>query len=541
MKPSLEILTMPRTAYSLIRWSDGAQREGHSQERQETFAERWCREHDVRLDDSRSMILDGQSAFRGHHRQPGARKVRALADFLDAIRRGEVVQGSILIMENLDRLSREEIDEAWENFRGILKAGVDVVTQSPERHYTKESLRDLCSIFEVKFIMYRAHEESLLKSKRCRAAWVKKKQEAATSRRPVSKKCPAWLELGAGRYRLLVERVRIVKRMIAWSLQEGYGSIRIATLLSREKVPCFGWNGVWTPTYVRVILKSRALYGAYEPGYREFETGRKKKTGELVEGYYPPLISREQWEALQDARAARKRKCGRPDHDETNLFTSFIHDARTRERMHIRECVRRGKKYVYLSVYRGHDRTNVNYFPLRNGIVRALGELRPEDILPTGQEADDRLCRIGEPSIEKGIVETRRRHRETEKALRILEQEAQTNRTKSLGVCQSALSLLDTPEHRRTARSRIRQLVEAIYLHVQPVGKRKIVHVQIYFRGGRRKYLVVLPADLPPGIRPRNLGACDFRAGDIGDEFSRRWPDANTNGLNQRSWRMSVR
>ena len=125
-------MEMPKVGYSLVRWSDPTQRKGHSQERQDDFATRWCQSHSIRLDDSMHMILDGQSAFRGHHRQHSTKKLRPLADFLEAIRTGRITKGSILILENIDRLSREEIDEAWELFRSILKADVDVVTETPE-------------------------------------------------------------------------------------------------------------------------------------------------------------------------------------------------------------------------------------------------------------------------------------------------------------------------------------------------------------------------------------------------------------------------
>ena len=52
-----------QVAYSLIRYSDPQQRQGHSNERQDGFADRWCAANNARLDTDLSMLLNGQSGF----------------------------------------------------------------------------------------------------------------------------------------------------------------------------------------------------------------------------------------------------------------------------------------------------------------------------------------------------------------------------------------------------------------------------------------------------------------------------------------------
>ncbi|EGJ88532.1 hypothetical protein SF434370_1370 [Shigella flexneri 4343-70] len=64
----------------------------------------------------------GKSAFSGKHLKGG------LGDFLTAIEKGLVKAGDTLLIESLDRLSRQDIDIASELLRRILRAGVDVVT-----------------------------------------------------------------------------------------------------------------------------------------------------------------------------------------------------------------------------------------------------------------------------------------------------------------------------------------------------------------------------------------------------------------------------
>jgi DNA invertase Pin-like site-specific DNA recombinase len=566
---------MPQVAYSLIRYSDPQQRQGHSKERQEGFAERWCAANNARLDTDLSMLLDGQSAFRGKHRKQGKRDraVRPLAQFLDDIKTGRVAPGSILIMEHIDRLSREEIDEAYEFFRSILRAGVDVVTERPERRYTKKDLNNFAVVLEVKFAMYLAHEESVKKSERIGRAWAAKKHLAEEQKAPVSISCPAWIEVvgpdgepakGRGRvrasdahrfkYRLVPDRAALVRRMVDMALGEGLGANRIAHALKDEGTPCFGRKGRWTPNYVGGILKSPALYGAYQRRGVDVE-GNVRPQGDPVPGFYPAVASYEEWLALQGASKRRQRTSGRPGDGEANLFTGILYEAISRERCSVGtfRIRTKGLVYKYLRPWQHDTRGGmVPYVPLENGIVRALIQLKPEDVLPPGEEAGEALRRINDlsnevmglgeriatleaqqndpstdpdllPSVQAGIVACRRRQREKAKELRALEEEASTSRTKSLGACQSALSLLDTPERRRIGKARIRQLVDSIWIVVQAINtKTKIVHVQIYLRGGRRVPCVVLPLrPLPPGTRAWQLRGCDFRAGDVGDAARR--------------------
>jgi Recombinase/Resolvase, N terminal domain len=540
-----EVITMPQVAYSLIRYSGAWQREGDSKRRQESFAARWCAENNSRLDTDLSMLLDGQSAFRGKHRKRTGRGLKPLAQFLDDIKSGRVAAGSVLIMENIDRLSREEIDEAWELFRSILRAGVDVVTERPERRYTKKSLNNFAEVLEVKFGMYLAHEESVKKSERIGRAWANKKRLAEESKEPVSKSCPAWMELAPEGYRLIPDRAAVVKRIVR-QIHE-VGCQRLAQMLSDEGVPCFGLKGRWTSTYVRGIVRSPAVYGAYQRRGRDLG-GDIHLEGKPIPGYYPNVASREEWEAAQASVQRRRQGGGRPGEGEPNLFSGILYETSGGERLHLRPEIRGGVRYQYLRPWPvGRSKVYIPYVPVEDWLVRAIGGLKAEDVLPPGQEADAKLRRIKDlsndvmkladllaqleakqrdphtdpdlrPSVDIGIIDVRRQQREKTKELRSLEEEANTSRTKSLGACQSALSLLDTTERRHVAKVRIRQLVESIWLLVQPVTRTsRIIHAQIYLRGGRRVYRQLRPATpLPAGVTVWQLEPCDFRAGDVG-------------------------
>lgn len=97
-------------AYSYVRFSTPEQRKGDSLRRQTEGAADWCKRNKVTLDTCKTLHDLGKSAFTGKHRTNPDR--HALASFLALVQRGEVPHGSYLIIENLDRLSREHIQPA---------------------------------------------------------------------------------------------------------------------------------------------------------------------------------------------------------------------------------------------------------------------------------------------------------------------------------------------------------------------------------------------------------------------------------------------
>ncbi|EQB7676596.1 recombinase family protein, partial [Escherichia coli] len=155
-----------KRAISYMRFSTEKQIKGDSIRRQSKLVTDWLSKNpDYFLDESLSFKDLGKSAFSGKHLRAG------LGDFLTAIKEGLVKAGDTLLIESLDRLSRQDVDQASELLRGILRSGVDVVTLSDGEHYTAESLKDPLSLIKSILIMQRAYEESLRKSERVAAAW----------------------------------------------------------------------------------------------------------------------------------------------------------------------------------------------------------------------------------------------------------------------------------------------------------------------------------------------------------------------------------
>jgi hypothetical protein len=101
-KPELKNERYPMKAYVYSRFSSTEQRKGDSLRRQTERAAAWCEGKGIALDETIAYSDLGVSGFRGKNRSEGA-----LSLFLRACEQGRVKRGSFLILENLDRLSRE--------------------------------------------------------------------------------------------------------------------------------------------------------------------------------------------------------------------------------------------------------------------------------------------------------------------------------------------------------------------------------------------------------------------------------------------------
>src|SRR4051812_46296558 len=112
---------MTTTAYSYCRFSSERQRKGDSIRRQIEAARVYAKAQGWTLDDS--LRDEGVSAFKGKNAATGA-----LKRFLDRIEDGTVKPKSRLLVESLDRLSRNDVTDALQLFIGIIKSGIEVIT-----------------------------------------------------------------------------------------------------------------------------------------------------------------------------------------------------------------------------------------------------------------------------------------------------------------------------------------------------------------------------------------------------------------------------
>ena len=186
---------MPK-AYSYVRFSTPEQIKGDSIRRQVELSLKYAEDHNLTLDDSLQLTDLGVSAFKGANAITGK-----LGSFISAIDTGQVDSGSYLLIESLDRLSRTEIITALNLFTQILSKDITIVTLTDNRVYTRESINDIGNLMYSLMVMSRAHEESLIKSKRISSAWENKRKLARDGTHKLTKTCPSWLKLQDGEFK----------------------------------------------------------------------------------------------------------------------------------------------------------------------------------------------------------------------------------------------------------------------------------------------------------------------------------------------------
>ena len=307
-------------AYSYIRFSTPEQAEGDSFRRQTELSEEYALKHKLVFDRSLNLRDEGLSAFSGDNRKKGA-----LAVFLRAVESGLVKSGSFLLVESLDRLSRDTLSAQMTLFMELVNAGITVVTLTDEQVYNKQTIdADISRLMLSLVIMMRSHEESLMKSRRLVAVWQQKRRDVGTEK--LTSVCPHWLVLNVDRksFRVLEERAKLVRRIFQMSI-DGTGQASIAKILNREKAPTWGRNKGWHMAYIHALLRNRAVLGEFQSRRRETRGKRVYvSVADPVKDYFPAIVDQLMWQRAQ----ARKQTStpGRFNQSRGNLFSRLAYD-----------------------------------------------------------------------------------------------------------------------------------------------------------------------------------------------------------------------
>src|SRR5271166_3992943 len=108
-------------AISYLRFSTVEQKLGNSTARQLKAAREYCLRNGLDLDESLSIADEGLSGYKGHNVERGS-----LGHFLNEVKAGKIPTGTALIIENLDRLSRQGISATTDILRDLTKHGIEV-------------------------------------------------------------------------------------------------------------------------------------------------------------------------------------------------------------------------------------------------------------------------------------------------------------------------------------------------------------------------------------------------------------------------------
>lgn len=288
------------TAYSYIRLSSRQQIMGDGQRRQMEAAITYCRDNNLTLSDKSFRDL-GVSAFKEVDRP-------SLGDLHQCIENGTIKAGDVIILEKLDRLSRQGIATTQKMLQDILNHGVDVVSLMDGMRLNRHSLDDLTSVIRIAIAADLANKESATKSSRVQAN-KDQMREKIKAGIPVAQKLPFWLSFKNGSY-VLNENLSVLERIIRLK-REGTSLVKIAATLNIDGIKSPNARGVWSPSTLRDVLRNPILYGAHQ---LTVKVNGEYKPSEIVKDYYPAVLSYSEFNQLNNKATIRPAGTSETNH-----------------------------------------------------------------------------------------------------------------------------------------------------------------------------------------------------------------------------------
>lgn len=545
-------MTTRRTAVSYSRFSDPAQAAGDSAERQEHAYRAFCQRHN--LTPGKEVFADpGRSGYSGEHRSKGR-----LGQLIQAAKDGRFEPGTVVVIEAWDRLGRLRPDRQTELVSELLRTGVNIGVCRLEDIFTEEDFGSHKWTTLAVFIQL-AHQESKQKGERVAASWQRRRERARATGRLVGSNLPAWVEVVDDEPRAIPERAAAIRRIYQLAA-DGVGQVRIVRQLRKEKIPPFGervvragrkrsyFAGEWTKAYVGLLLKDPRVTGCYQP------TKGGKPDGPVIKGYYPQIITEEQFalaRAGQGQRVKRDklgRACGSRQSKYVNVFQSMLTHARDGGGfvLYNRGTAERPQLVLFSAGGvdgRAERSYTIPYPVLERQVLRFVREIDPESVLPTKPAASAidvlraKLAAVRQDVVglkaelkvkfSKGIAEVLREQEDAEEKLvnQIQDELARTARPleRAWADVPTLIDVIDTADDKDAARLRVRAALRAVLdsgtVLTVAKGAWRFFAVQLNFTGGAVRHCVVAHRPAANGraasTHPLSFADAFPKAGDI--------------------------
>lgn len=310
------------TAYSYIRFSSTQQEQGDSERRQMAGTKEYCEKNNLTLSDKSFRDL-GLSGFKDIIRPE-------LSEMLTAVNEGVIKKDDYIILENLDRLSRQGIDATLDTLRSILRNDVYVVSLQDGLKLNRDSLNNLTDMMRIVVSADLGYQESLKKQERLSRAWEQKQRLAAESKVPKTSTCPSWLEISKdkSKYEVVEDKAAIVRRVFEMSAN-GIGRRKICEILTKEGVPHIYTktkraSGKWHPSYIAKLFNNGAVIGRFVPSKLDPSGKRVPDISNAIDDYFPAIISEELFRKVQyRKKQIGCRSGGRRGNTMANLIQGF--------------------------------------------------------------------------------------------------------------------------------------------------------------------------------------------------------------------------
>lgn len=267
-------------AIPYIRFSTKEQLSGSSLDRQQKKVDEWLArnpgyERSTESYDDRGLSGTGAHIERGR-----------LGALLEAIKKGMIEPGSVILIEAIDRLTRLEPLEAIEPLRTIIRAGITLIDLESDTRYDAESLKG-DSLLMFLFKARGAYEYSIRLSGRIVDSYDARAKDASEGK-PIKKRQGFWLDSNGV---LIQEKADIVRDVFKRFLNGD--SLRS---IHREHALTFA-----NVASLRKLLRNRAVIGDWQRKKKIKIDGKSKlEDGELLQKVFDHAVSDEDFYQAQD-------------------------------------------------------------------------------------------------------------------------------------------------------------------------------------------------------------------------------------------------
>jgi DNA invertase Pin-like site-specific DNA recombinase len=500
------------TAYSYVRFSSAGQANGDSYRRQVEATKAWCDRNNAHLAD---VHYDpDRNAFRGGHRVDPDRN--ALAQFLRMVHGDGIPRGSYLVVESLDRLTREHIRPALTLLLNLIEAGIRIVQLKPVEVVYGEDVEPM-QLMMALMELSRGNSESRMKSERIGAAWRRKRTEAKPLT-PITKQLPNWLRVEDGKIVLDADKAATVRRVFGMA-RDGHGIASIAKALNDDGTPPvskYRKPTRWRQHHVTWLLTNRAVLGEYQP--HTCKDGERVPDGPVHGDYYPRAVEAELWEAARAAIGVRTcRKPGRPARGKLNVFAGLLRDARDGGPFHV--VRKRDTQHIYSAMV-GKPRASFPLAAFEEGLLDRLAELpdlRPDTsdgvdaLMGRLAEAETAVAKLAEMLYRNpsdAVAATLQRREQDAKRLKAELEQARHDAVRGETV---AVGWRETDRHQ--LRAAVMRTVTSLHCLMLPERAPSTVVVQAFLVGGAVRWYRIRKDSAESWVLP-DLGQLDMRNAD---------------------------
>jgi DNA invertase Pin-like site-specific DNA recombinase len=345
--------------YAYARWSSLEQSKGSTLERQLDH----CRKHIERAGwklASDPIVDRGRSAYTGANITSGN-----LGAFADNLRTGTIPTPATLVVEELDRLSRQPADVMLSWLSPLVRSGLTIiVTQTGQVIDARMLDHDIGTLMMILITAFGSNNESKKKSERGASAWETKRAKARAGEKVERHhNHPLWLRVNdEGEFEAIPERLAIVEDIFRLRL-EGKGQIATAQWLNERRLTDPNYEvwargrrapQFWTPVYVGRTLGNRAVLGEWQPSRQPRGAKERTPVGEAIEGYYPAIIDPVTFAQANDSRITEQFRHQGRGRSVSNLFGKRARCGDCGGRMGLKGSIRKHRdgrqtRYYYLT------------------------------------------------------------------------------------------------------------------------------------------------------------------------------------------------